>query len=44
MAGVVVLLFMIPINALLANRVESLQISQMDLKDERVKLTNEVNR
>ncbi|KAE8746345.1 ABC-transporter, subfamily C member 06 [Frankliniella occidentalis] len=41
-AGIVVLLLMIPVNAWLANRVESLQISQMELKDERVKLTNEV--
>ncbi|XP_034235576.1 multidrug resistance-associated protein 1-like isoform X2 [Thrips palmi] len=41
-AGIVVLLFMVPVNAWLADRVESLQISQMELKDERVKLTNEV--
>lgn len=34
---------MIPINAWLADRVEGLQISQMELKDERVKLTNEVS-
>jgi len=44
LAGVVVLILMIPVNAWLANRVEYLQVRQMELKDERVKLTNEVSK
>lgn len=42
LAGLAVLLILIPINVLITNRVKTLQIRQMKHKDERVKLMNEV--
>ncbi|XP_076374474.1 multidrug-Resistance like Protein 1 isoform X2 [Megalopta genalis] len=42
LAGLAVLLILIPINLLITNRVKTLQIRQMKSKDERVKLMNEV--
>ncbi|CAD6208432.1 GSCOCT00003444001.2-RA-CDS [Cotesia congregata] len=41
-AGLAVMIFLIPINAVIANKVKTLQIRQMKSKDERVKLMNEV--
>ncbi|XP_017881737.1 multidrug resistance-associated protein 1 isoform X2 [Ceratina calcarata] len=42
LAGLAVLLILIPINLLITNRVKTLQTKQMKFKDERVKLMNEV--
>ncbi|OAD61579.1 Multidrug resistance-associated protein 1 [Eufriesea mexicana] len=42
LAGLAVLLILIPINILITNRVKTLQIRQMKHKDERVKLMNEI--
>ncbi|CAB3223722.1 unnamed protein product [Arctia plantaginis] len=42
LAGLAVMIILIPINGLIANRVKTLQIKQMKYKDERVKLMNEV--
>lgn len=42
LAGLAVMIFLIPINGFIANRVEKLQVKQMKNKDERVKLMNEV--
>ncbi|XP_043526934.1 multidrug resistance-associated protein 1 isoform X5 [Frieseomelitta varia] len=42
LAGLAVLLILIPINVLITNRLKTLQIRQMKHKDERVKLMNEV--
>ncbi|XP_067009700.2 multidrug resistance-associated protein 1 isoform X3 [Anabrus simplex] len=42
MAGLAVMIILIPVNAVVANRVKTLQIRQMKNKDERVKLMNEV--
>lgn len=42
LAGLAVMIIMIPINGYIANKVKSLQIKQMKNKDERVKLMNEV--
>nr|XP_034174731.1 multidrug resistance-associated protein 1 isoform X3 [Osmia lignaria] len=42
LAGLAVLLILIPINILITNRLKTLQIRQMKYKDERVKLMNEV--
>ncbi|XP_043683570.1 multidrug resistance-associated protein 1 isoform X4 [Vespula pensylvanica] len=42
LAGLAVMIVLIPINALIANKVKTLQIRQMKDKDERVKLMNEV--
>ncbi|XP_048480556.1 multidrug resistance-associated protein 1 isoform X3 [Plutella xylostella] len=42
LAGLAVMIILIPFNALIANRVKTLQIRQMKYKDERVKLMNEV--
>ncbi|XP_078036751.1 multidrug-Resistance like Protein 1 isoform X5 [Augochlora pura] len=42
LAGLAVLLILIPVNLLITNRVKTLQIRQMKSKDERVKLMNEV--
>ncbi|KAI4461008.1 atp-binding cassette sub-family c [Holotrichia oblita] len=41
LAGLAVMIIMIPINGYIANKVKSLQIKQMKNKDERVKLMNE---
>ncbi|KAG8271676.1 Canalicular multispecific organic anion transporter 1, partial [Homalodisca vitripennis] len=42
MAGLIVMIIMIPINSVIANQMKKLQIKQMKLKDERLKLTNEI--
>lgn len=42
LAGLAVMIIMIPINGLIASKVRTLQIKQMKSKDERVKLMNEV--
>lgn len=42
LAGLVVMVILIPVNSFIANRVKTLQIRQMKYKDERVKLMNEV--
>ncbi|XP_018309824.1 multidrug resistance-associated protein 1 isoform X2 [Mycetomoellerius zeteki] len=42
LAGLAVMIILIPVNALIANKVKTLQIRQMKSKDERVKLMNEV--
>ncbi|XP_034949722.1 multidrug resistance-associated protein 1 isoform X2 [Chelonus insularis] len=41
-AGLAVMIILIPVNAVIANKVKTLQIRQMKCKDERVKLMNEV--
>ncbi|XP_045532542.1 multidrug resistance-associated protein 1 isoform X4 [Pieris brassicae] len=42
LAGLAVMIVLIPVNGLIANRVKTLQIRQMKYKDERVKLMNEI--
>ncbi|XP_011882151.1 PREDICTED: multidrug resistance-associated protein 1 isoform X4 [Vollenhovia emeryi] len=42
LAGLAVMIILIPINGVIANKVKTLQIRQMKSKDERVKLMNEV--
>ncbi|KAG8337592.1 Canalicular multispecific organic anion transporter 1 [Homalodisca vitripennis] len=42
LAGLTVMLIVMPINSVIANRMKTLQAKQMQLKDERVKLVNEV--
>lgn len=42
LAGLAVMIIMIPVNGYIANKVKVLQIKQMKNKDERVKLMNEV--
>lgn len=42
LAGLAVMIILIPVNSYIANRVKVLQIRQMKNKDERVKLMNEV--
>ncbi|KAG6453080.1 multidrug resistance-associated protein 1 isoform X1 [Manduca sexta] len=42
LAGLAVMIILIPVNGLIANRVKTLQIRQMKYKDERVKLMNEI--
>lgn len=42
LAGLAVMIILIPVNGYIANRVKVLQIKQMKNKDERVKLMNEV--
>lgn len=42
LAGLAVMIVLIPINAFIANKVKTLQIRQMKNKDERVKLMNEI--
>lgn len=42
LAGLAVMIILIPINGFIASRVKTLQIRQMKNKDERVKLMNEV--
>jgi ATP-binding cassette subfamily C (CFTR/MRP) protein 1 len=43
LAGLAVMIILIPVNGVVANRVKTLQIRQMKNKDERVKLMNEVS-
>lgn len=42
MAGLAVLVIVIPINSVIANKVKKLQMKQLKFKDERVKVVNEV--
>lgn len=42
LAGLGVMIVLVPINVIIANKVKSLQVKQMAYKDERVKLMNEV--
>lgn len=42
LAGLAVMIILIPVNGVIANRMKTLQIKQMKYKDERVKLMNEV--
>ncbi|XP_074036465.1 multidrug-Resistance like Protein 1 isoform X3 [Leptinotarsa decemlineata] len=42
LAGLAVMIIMIPINGFIANKVKVLQVKQMKNKDERVKLMNEI--
>lgn len=42
LAGLTVMIILIPVNGVIANKVKTLQIKQMKNKDERVKLMNEV--
>nr|CAD7454509.1 unnamed protein product [Timema tahoe] len=42
LAGVGVMIFLIPVNGFIANKAKSLQILQMKSKDKRVKLMNEI--
>lgn len=41
-AGLAVMIILIPINAVLANKLKNLQIRQMKNKDDRIKLMNEI--
>lgn len=42
LAGLAVMIILIPVNGFIASRIKTLQIRQMKNKDERVKLMNEV--
>lgn len=42
LAGLAVMVLLIPINGFIANKTKKLQMKQMKLKDERVKLMNEI--
>ncbi|KAG8311146.1 Canalicular multispecific organic anion transporter 1 [Homalodisca vitripennis] len=42
LAGLAVMIILIPVNGWVANKVKNLQIKQMKNKDERVKLMNEI--
>lgn len=42
LAGLAVMIILIPVNGVIANKIKTLQIRQMKNKDERVKLMNEV--
>ncbi|XP_055837482.1 multidrug resistance-associated protein 1-like [Episyrphus balteatus] len=42
LSGLAVMIIMIPINGVIANRIKILQVKQMQYKDDRVKLMNEV--
>lgn len=42
LAGLAVMIVLVPLNGVVANKVKTLQISQMKNKDERVKLMNEI--
>lgn len=42
LAGLAVMIILIPVNGVIANQIKTLQIKQMKNKDERVKLMNEV--
>lgn len=42
LAGLAIMIILIPVNGMIANKVKTLQIRQMKSKDERVKLMNEV--
>jgi ATP-binding cassette subfamily C (CFTR/MRP) protein 1 len=42
LAGLAVMIVIIPLNTVIANKVKFLQMKQMKYKDERVKLMNEI--
>ena len=42
MAGLGVMILLIPINAIIASKVRTLQLAQMKNKDNRVKMMNEI--
>lgn len=42
MAGLAVLVIVLPVNSVIANKVKKLQMKQMKFKDDRVKVVNEV--
>lgn len=42
LAGLAVMIILIPVNGVIASKIKTLQIRQMKNKDERVKLMNEV--
>lgn len=42
LAGLAIMIILIPVNSVIANKVKTLQIRQMKNKDERVKLMNEI--
>lgn len=42
LAGLAVMIILIPVNGVIASRIKTYQIRQMKYKDERVKLMNEV--
>ncbi|CAK9296811.1 unnamed protein product [Gordionus sp. m RMFG-2023] len=42
LSGLLVMVLLIPLNAVMANKITQLQASQMKLKDERIKIMNEV--
>lgn len=42
LAGLAVMIIMIPVNGVIANKMKTLQIKQMKNKDERVKMMNEI--
>lgn len=42
LAGLAIMIILIPVNGVIANKVKTLQIRQMKNKDERVKLMNEI--
>lgn len=42
LAGVAVMIIMIPINAVITNKLKQFQVKQMNLKDKRIKMMNEI--
>ena len=42
LAGLAVLVVLIPVNGWVANQVKKLQVQQMEYKDKRVKMMNEI--
>ena len=42
LAGLAVMIVLIPLNALIANKVKQFQVQQMNLKDKRIKMMNEI--
>lgn len=42
LAGLAVMVILVPINVIIANKIKALQVKQMKYKDERVKMMNEV--
>ncbi|XP_023224012.1 multidrug resistance-associated protein 1-like, partial [Centruroides sculpturatus] len=42
LAGIAVMILMLPLNGIIANKIKELQVQQMKNKDNRVKLMNEI--
>ena len=42
LAGLFIMIILIPVNGVIASKVKTLQISQMKSKDKRVKMMNEI--